>query len=129
MPRLAFGSPYIDGNAKALEHADSQLRQWLFNLGQLVLRKEWGKWSNNHISKQCGVSQPFASGLRKSLITVISEKRTYKDKHGNVSTMDTSGTLRPPISCPKGAPRRTLWFAPLPMRVFVLTMPQMRVTL
>jgi len=54
---------------------------------------EWSKWSDNAISKQCHVSQPFVGMVRKSLITVISDdknnnqERAYKNKKGDTSTM------------------------------------------
>ena len=53
---------------------------------------EWAGWSDHEIARQCKVSQPFVSGLRASLITVISDTpqaRTYVNKHGTVSTMNT----------------------------------------
>ena len=58
----------------------------------LLNDEEWSQWSDNEIAKNCEVSQPFVSKLRNSLITVISENgsRTYKDKHGNESKMDTT---------------------------------------
>ena len=53
---------------------------------------EWGQWSDNEIAKKCKVSQPFVSRLRKSLTyNVISDNhKNYKDKHGNISKMDTT---------------------------------------
>lgn len=58
----------------------------------LLRDREWSKWSDNEIARRCNVSQPFVSKLRGSLITVISEpgERTYTDKHGNVTTMNTA---------------------------------------
>ncbi len=53
---------------------------------------EWSQWSDNAIAKQCGVSQPFVSGIRKDknlTSNVISETRTYTTKHGTKSTMKT----------------------------------------
>lgn len=52
------------------------------------------KWSDNQIAKHCGVSQPFVSGIRGSLQTVISEnaaERTYTTRHGTVAVMKTAG--------------------------------------
>jgi hypothetical protein len=63
----------------------------------LLQDAEWGLWSDNHIAKHTGVSQPFVSQLRKSLLTVRSEPgeraphpsptRQYLTKHGTAATM------------------------------------------
>jgi hypothetical protein len=76
----------------------------------LLRDPEWQQWSDHTIARHCGVTQPFVSGLRKSLITVISEDatptpsgslitviseetapapepRTYTDRYGHTSTM------------------------------------------
>lgn len=53
---------------------------------------EWMKWSDNKIAQACGVSQPFVSGIRQSLQTVISDgpaERTYTTKHGTEAVMKT----------------------------------------
>ena len=53
---------------------------------------EWSQWSDNRIAGICGVSQPFVSEVRKSLITVISDEdntRQYVNKHGTSTTMHT----------------------------------------
>ncbi len=73
--------------------------------------RDWTKFSNNQISKICGVSHTFVNKLRGSLETVSSEtisrkaessletnsseknsnlSRTYITKHGSIATMDTS---------------------------------------
>lgn len=52
---------------------------------------EWSKWSDREIARQASVSQPFVSRLRPALTdNVISETRTYTDKHGNQSAMNTA---------------------------------------
>jgi hypothetical protein len=53
---------------------------------------EWSRWSDNKIAQQCGVSQPFISSIRSSLITVISDKpeRTYTNKQGKPARMKTA---------------------------------------
>lgn len=50
---------------------------------------EWAKWSDRQIARHVGVSPDTVGRLRGSLSESVSE-RTYVDKHGNVSTMDTS---------------------------------------
>jgi len=58
---------------------------------------EWAQWSDNEIARRCNVSQPFVSEIRRSLITVISEKpseRTYTTKHGTQSTMQVGNIGR-----------------------------------
>ena len=53
----------------------------------LLRDDEWAKWSDREIARHCGASQPFVGGIRASLITVISDERTYTTKHGSVATM------------------------------------------
>jgi hypothetical protein len=85
----------------------------------LLNDEEWGGWSANEISKRCGVSQPFVSQIKSSLITVISEDGanagacTYTTKHGTTAVMNTANigrmavendclrTLCPPSYCQK----------------------------
>lgn len=43
---------------------------------------EWVTWSDNEISKACGVSQPFVGKLRERLITVISSPSNRRGKDG-----------------------------------------------
>lgn len=47
----------------------------------LLADEEWARWSDNQIAKKVGVSQPFVSGMRSSLITDISEPRIYTTKY------------------------------------------------
>ena len=60
---------------------------------------EWVKWSDREISRRCSVSDRFVNGLRGALTANIRSdnptptptERTYTDKHGNESVMDTTG--------------------------------------
>jgi hypothetical protein len=58
---------------------------------------EWSHWSDRRIADVCGVSHPFVSEVRQSLVTVTSDNshdetntRQYVNKHGTTSTMRTS---------------------------------------
>jgi site-specific DNA-methyltransferase (adenine-specific) len=60
---------------------------------QILLEdEEWSQWSDNTIAKYCGVSHPFVARVRASLVTVTSETstRTYRNRYGNHSTMQTA---------------------------------------
>lgn len=55
---------------------------------------EWGKWSDNRIANEIGLSHTFVASVRASLATVASEipqERTYKTKAGTTATMKTGG--------------------------------------
>ncbi|MEM9274398.1 MAG: hypothetical protein AAGA80_15750 [Cyanobacteria bacterium P01_F01_bin.143] len=62
----------------------------------LLKDPEWQKWSDREIARKCKVSNPFVSNLRKKLtqnltVNVNSDNhKNYKDKHGNISTMNTA---------------------------------------
>lgn len=56
---------------------------------------QWGGWSDSEISRRCGVSHPFVGELRRSLVTVTSEERTYIDRYGNTSTMHVANIGTP----------------------------------
>ena len=61
----------------------------------LLEDKEWSKWSDNEIARQCGVSHTTVQRYRGSLAQCASENpssqpRTYKTKHGTVAKMRTS---------------------------------------
>ena len=60
---------------------------------KLLKDEEWGKWSDTRIAQKCGVSQPFVGNQRRSLKTVISERRV-RTKHGAVTTMRTENIGR-----------------------------------
>ncbi len=51
---------------------------------------ELSRWSDREIAKQCGVTHPFVAKVRRSLETKPVTERTYRDRWGNRSTMDTS---------------------------------------
>jgi hypothetical protein len=60
---------------------------------------EWSMWSDREIARQCKVSQPFVSTLKKNVTdNVISEKQnqevTYTTKHGTKSQMRTGNIGR-----------------------------------
>jgi hypothetical protein len=73
----------------------------------LLNDEEWRGWSDNRIAQLCGVSQPFVSSMRSSLITVISDPRTYTDRWGNVSTMNTANIGQRPTPMPSGIAEAT----------------------
>lgn len=56
---------------------------------------EWSKWSDHEISRHCYVSSGFVTALRKEYSTltgnIVSGERTYRTKHGTISTMQTAG--------------------------------------
>ncbi|MEX2673523.1 MAG: hypothetical protein WD294_15600 [Phycisphaeraceae bacterium] len=60
----------------------------------LLADDEWAKWSDNKIAKACGVSPTTVGTARSSLSNLDSEPRTYTDRHGNTSTMNTSNIGR-----------------------------------
>jgi hypothetical protein len=65
----------------------------------LLADEEWAAWSDRQIAAHCGVSPTFVGGVRRSLSTVDSEapaERTFKTKHGTVTTMDVSAIGKKP---------------------------------
>src|SRR5690606_18541278 len=60
----------------------------------LLKDPEWSKWTDREIARQCRVSREFVNRHRTRLINggVLErkDKRKRRDKHGNVSEMDTS---------------------------------------
>ena len=68
---------------------------------------EWAVWSDREIARRAGVSNNFASDLRKSLSFNDSEPRTYTTKHGTVATMSTANIGKPsapPVVMPSSEP-------------------------
>ena len=51
---------------------------------------KWGKWSNIQIAKHVGTSAMTVGRVKKEKADPQPTKKTYVDKHGNESTMDTS---------------------------------------
>lgn len=58
----------------------------------LLEDEEWGAGADREIARRCAVSNDFVSRLRASLSSDDSEPapRTYQDRHGNVTRMDTA---------------------------------------
>ncbi|MFM8323089.1 MAG: hypothetical protein ACKOC5_19435 [Chloroflexota bacterium] len=59
---------------------------------------EWQQWSDREIARACAVHQSTVGTLRISLSKLDSDiptERTYTDRWGNTSVMDTSGLRRP----------------------------------
>ena len=76
----------------------------------LLMDAEWGKWSNVRIAEKCGIHQSTVADIRNSLLETESDNYqkqpiTYTDKHGNISTMNTSNigkSKQIPEQTPKG---------------------------
>ncbi len=64
---------------------------------------EWRTWSDNAIAKHCGVAQSFVANVRASLHSELSERstRTYRNKYGNRSTMQTGNIGKRPAQRPE----------------------------
>jgi hypothetical protein len=56
----------------------------------LLQDPEWTKWSDREIARKTRTSHTFVAKVRQQTGNVASE-RTYEDRHGNVTTMETSG--------------------------------------
>lgn len=61
----------------------------------LLQDEEWSKWSDREIARQCAVSPDTVGRVKRELesagVTVRSDsERTYTDRHGNTSTMNTA---------------------------------------
>lgn len=69
-------------------------------VAKLLDDPEWSKWSDQEIGRRCAVDPKTVAALRKELTQEIQSERTYVDKHGNESTMDTAriGWRAPAIS-------------------------------
>jgi hypothetical protein len=70
---------------------------------------EWSVWSDREIAKRCGVSNDFASRVRKSSLSSDdsekSSERTYTTKHGTEAAMKTANIGKREQGAPKeGAP-------------------------
>lgn len=56
----------------------------------LLEDEQWSRWSDRKIARCCKVSPTFVGTIRKELtVHVDSDERTYIDKHGNETTMNT----------------------------------------
>lgn len=62
----------------------------------LLRDEEWAQWSDREIARRCAVSKSFVSNMRPSLSTNASEApaRTYTNKHGTTTTMNTQNIGR-----------------------------------
>ena len=57
----------------------------------LLADEEWSGWSDSEIARRCAVHHTTVASIRASLTCdLASEVRTYRDRHGNVSTMNTA---------------------------------------
>lgn len=64
----------------------------------LLRDPEWSQWTDNEIARHTQTSQPFVGKIRSEITyNVISDRRVYTDRWGNVSTMQTGniGQSRP----------------------------------
>jgi ParB-like chromosome segregation protein Spo0J len=67
---------------------------------------KWSKWSNAQIAKHIGVSAMTVGRVKKEKVVPKKAKKTYVDKHGNESTMDTSNIgKKKPKDEPKEEPK------------------------
>jgi hypothetical protein len=77
---------------------------------RLLEDPEWQKWSDAEIARRCVVSHDFTNRIRKEMapLTIFKdsepEPRTYINKHGTVSTMDTSRIGRSQSQAPYYSP-------------------------
>lgn len=70
---------------------------------------EWAAWSNSEIARRCAVSDKTVAVVRDALTSEIRSEptqRTYQDRHGNVSQMETAriGRRQAEQPEPKSAP-------------------------
>jgi hypothetical protein len=78
----------------------------------LLADAEWSQWSDNAIAKHCGVAQSFVAKVRASLHSELSETatRTYRNKYGTRSTMQTGNIGKHPAQRPEPLSRTTQVF-------------------
>src|SRR4051812_28954917 len=94
-------SPMVhDHNAQSAAGANSShgLRRTNEDKRRAVLTllndEEWSQWSGNEIARRAAVSPDTVSRMKASLSESDSEKVSYRDKHGNLGTMNTSNIGR-----------------------------------
>ncbi|RUW72015.1 hypothetical protein EN858_17610 [Mesorhizobium sp. M4B.F.Ca.ET.215.01.1.1] len=51
---------------------------------------DWSSWSDWEIARKCNVSNHLVKDVREDLGRNSPSERTYRDRHGNLSSMDTS---------------------------------------
>lgn len=56
----------------------------------LLRDEEWSTWSDREIARQCAVGHQMVAPLREKLTGRATSERTYTDRHGNTSTMNTA---------------------------------------
>ena len=58
----------------------------------LLRDPEWGQWSDREIARRCQVHHSTVAKIRQNLTGGLASDnhKNYKDKHGNISTMDTT---------------------------------------
>ncbi|MGT2481773.1 hypothetical protein ACU4GR_29665 [Methylobacterium oryzae CBMB20] len=59
----------------------------------LLKDEEWGAWADREIARRCAVGHPLVADVRAALTGSSSSEpaaRTYQDRHGNVTRMDTA---------------------------------------
>jgi hypothetical protein len=77
---------------------------------QIMLKHpKWSEWSNAQIAKHIGVSAMTVGRVKKENNPDKVAKKTYVDKHGNESTMDTSNIGK---KKPKDKPKKDTQNAP-----------------
>jgi hypothetical protein len=82
----------------------------------LLNDEEWVQWSDREIARRCAVHHVFVGDMRRSLVTVTSEKpaKTYTTKHGTTAMMNTEnigkGRAYMPLAQIHGPLRRVFLF-------------------
>jgi len=72
----------------------------------MLKHPKWSTWSNAQIAKHIGVSAMTVGRVKKEKAPESTPaKKTYVDKHGNESSMDTSKIGKKPKAEPKDAPK------------------------
>lgn len=71
----------------------------------MLKHPKWSEWSNAQIAKHIGVSAMTVGRVKKERNIEQPAKKTFVDKHGNESTMDTSKIGKKPKAEPKEEPK------------------------
>ena len=87
-------------HGQPLTNADKRKR-----VQTLLADPEWAQWSDNSIARHCGVAHSFVSKIREALSLdsessegeTVRARRTYRDRYGQVRTMDTSAIGHQPV--------------------------------
>mgnify|MGYP006444399183 CR=1 FL=1 len=85
------------GNRGRHEHGYRRTNEDKRRAVETLLRdSEWSTWSAAEIARKCAVSFDFAARMKREHAPSLSSdesdqsRRTYTDRHGNATTMDTS---------------------------------------